>query len=108
MACCEVVWLRKLFSELFEHMLDTTSIFCDNQTGIRLSGNLLFHEHSKNIDIRYHFIWDMVQRRATSLQHIRMDEQVTDIIMKPLGKVEFLAFLERLGVVERPFYEVVA
>ena len=24
MACCEAVWLRKLFSELFEHVLDTT------------------------------------------------------------------------------------
>lgn len=34
---CEVVWLRKLFSELFGHVLDTTVIFYDNQSGIRLS-----------------------------------------------------------------------
>jgi len=34
MACCDVVWLRKLFSELFEHMLDTIMIFCNNQSGI--------------------------------------------------------------------------
>ena len=37
MACCEAVWLRKLFSELFEHVLDATIILCDNQRGIRLS-----------------------------------------------------------------------
>ena len=30
MVCCEVVWLRKLFSELFEHVLDTIVIYCDN------------------------------------------------------------------------------
>ena len=30
MACCEVTWLRKLFSELFEHVLDATVILCDN------------------------------------------------------------------------------
>ena len=30
MACCEVTWLRKLFSELFEHVLDATAILCDN------------------------------------------------------------------------------
>jgi len=100
MACSEVVWLTKLFSELFEHMLDNTVIFCDNQSGIHLSKNLVFHNHSKHIDIRYHFIWNMVQQGAIRLQHIRTDEQVTNILTKPLGKVKFLSFRERFGVVE--------
>eukprot|EP00253_Pinus_taeda_P010569 PITA_10569 len=52
MAPCEVVWLRKLFSELFGFTLDTTVILCDNQSGIRLSENPIFHDHSKHIDIR--------------------------------------------------------
>ena len=30
MACCEAVWLRKLFGELFENVLDATVILCDN------------------------------------------------------------------------------
>ena len=30
MACCEAIWLRKLFSELFGHVLDTTIMLCDN------------------------------------------------------------------------------
>ena len=34
MTHCEVTWLRKLFSELFEHVLDATVILCDNQRGI--------------------------------------------------------------------------
>eukprot|EP00253_Pinus_taeda_P014741 PITA_14741 len=60
MPCCEAIWLRNLFSELFEHMLDTTVIFCDNQSGILLLENLVFHDRSKHIDIKYHFIKDMV------------------------------------------------
>ena len=74
MACCEAIWLRKLFSELFEHALDTTVIFCDNQSGIHLSENPVFHDRSKHIDIRYHLIRDMVQRGVIRLQHIKMDE----------------------------------
>ena len=105
MASCEAVWLRKLFSELFGHVLNTTMILCDNQSGIRLSENLVFHDRSKHIGIRDHFIRDMVQRRAIRLHHIGTDEQVVDILTKPLGKVKFLAFRERLGVVERPSYE---
>eukprot|EP00253_Pinus_taeda_P014493 PITA_14493 len=92
-ASCEVVWLRKLFSELFGHVLDTTVILCDNRSEIRLSESLVFHDCSKHIDIRYHFIRDMVQRGEIRLHHIGgTDEQVIDIVTKPLGKVKFLAF----------------
>ena len=47
---------RKLFSELFGFTLDTTVILCDNQSGIHLSENPVFHDRSKHIDIRYHYI----------------------------------------------------
>ena len=100
MACCKAVWLQKLFSDLFGHVLDTTVILCDNQRGIRLSKNLVFHERSKHIDIRYHFIQDMVQRGVVRLNHTRTSEQVADILTKPLGKVNFLNFRENLGIVE--------
>eukprot|EP00253_Pinus_taeda_P009019 PITA_09019 len=93
MASCEAVWLRKLFYELFGHVLDTTVILCDNQSGIRLSENLVFHDSSKHIDIR-----------AIRFHHIGTDDQVVDILMKPLGMVKFLTFREQLGVVERPSY----
>eukprot|EP00253_Pinus_taeda_P027261 PITA_27261 len=94
MDSCEIVWLRKLFSELFGHTLDTTMILCDNQSGICLSENPIFHDRSKHIDIRYQFIRDMVQRGAIRLHHIGIDEQVADILMNPLGKVKFLTFQE--------------
>ena len=45
----------------------------------------------------------MVQRGAVRLDHIGTDEQVADILTKPLGKVKFLTFRESLGVVERPY-----
>ena len=52
MASCEAVWFLKLFNELFGFTLDTTVILCDNQSGIRLSENHVFHDRSKHIDIR--------------------------------------------------------
>ena len=47
----------------------------------------------------------MVQRGTVRLDHIGTDEQVTDILTKPLGKVKFLTFREKLGIVERPYSE---
>ena len=103
MSCCEAVWLQKLFSELFGHVLDTTVILCDNQSGICLSENPVFHDRSKHIDIRYHFIRDMVPRGTVRLDHIGTNELVTDILTNSLGKVKFLTFRESLGIVERPY-----
>lgn len=34
MVICEVVWLRKPFGEMFEQILDTKIIYCDNKSGI--------------------------------------------------------------------------
>eukprot|EP00253_Pinus_taeda_P008121 PITA_08121 len=102
MTSCEALWLQKLFNELFGFTLDTTVILCDNQSGICLLENLVFHDRSKHINIRYHYIRDMVQQGAIRLQHIDTDQQVADILTKPRGKDKFLTFRERFGVVQRP------
>ena len=44
--------LRKLLSGLFEFELEATVVHCDNQSGIKLSENPVFHDRSKHIDIR--------------------------------------------------------
>ena len=63
-ACKEVVWLRKLLSDLFEGKLGSTIIHCDNQSCIKLSENPVLHDRSEHIEMRYHFIRDLVQRGA--------------------------------------------
>ena len=57
---CEGVWLQKLLFDLFDLQLDATSIHCDNQSCIKLSENTVFHDKSKHIEIKYHYIRDMV------------------------------------------------
>ena len=59
-ASCETVWLRTLLSDLFDLPLDTTCIYCDNQSFVKLSENPMFHEKLKHIDIKYYYIRDMV------------------------------------------------
>ena len=67
LASCEAVWLRKLLSELFDLPLEATSIFCDNQSCVKLSENPVFHDRSKHIEIKYHYIRDIVQRGVVNL-----------------------------------------
>ena len=64
---CEAVWLRKLLSDLFDLQLDATCIHCDNQSCVKLSENPVFHAKSKHIEIKCHYIRDMVQRGVVKL-----------------------------------------
>ena len=58
----------------------------------------MFHDKSKHINIKYHYIRDMVQRGVVKLQYVAMNEQIADVLMKPLAIVKFEYFREKLGV----------
>ena len=96
----EAVWLRKLVSDLFGTSLEPVVIHCDNQSCIKISENLVFHDRSKHMEMRYHYLRDMVQRRAISLRYVPTDEQTADVLTKPLSKTKFEYFRDKLGPVE--------
>src|SRR5882757_3786446 len=91
-ASCEAVWLRKLLSDLFDPQMDATCIHCDNQSCMKLSENPVFHDKSKHIEIRYHYIRDVVQRGAVKIQYVAIDEHIADVLRKPLAWVKFEYF----------------
>jgi hypothetical protein len=59
-ASCEAIWLRKLLIGLFDLEMKAITILCDNQSCIKMTKNHVFHDRSKHIEIRYHFIRDML------------------------------------------------
>ena len=95
---CEPLWLRKLLSDLFDLQLDATCIYCENQSCVKLSENPMFHDKSKHIEIKYHYIRDMVQKGEVKLQYVVTEEQIADVLTKPLARVKFEYFREKLGV----------
>ena len=94
-ASCEALWLRKLLSDL---QLDATCIYCDSHSFVKLSENPIFHEKLKHIEIKYNYIRDMVQRGVVKLQYVVTEEHIADVLMKPLARMKFEYFKERLGV----------
>ena len=65
---CKALWLHKLLVDLFNQELRPIVIYCDNQSCIQLSKNLVFHDRSKHIEIRYHFIRDYFDRGDVELK----------------------------------------
>ena len=86
-------------SGLFNLELDTTMILCDNKSSIMMLENPVFHDRLKHIEIRYFYIRDMMQKGSIKLQYVSTDEQVADVLMKPLSQVKFEYFRDKVGVV---------
>jgi hypothetical protein len=96
----KAVWLHKLLTDLFDHEMDPTTIHCDNQSCVKLFENPVFHDRSKHIEIKYHYIRDMVQRKTIHVQYLPTHEQIIDIFTKLFAKTKLEYFRERLGLVE--------
>jgi hypothetical protein len=60
MSVHEAVWLLKLLADLSGHVLDSTIIHYGNESCVKISDNPLFHEKLNHIEIKYHYIQDMV------------------------------------------------
>jgi hypothetical protein len=73
-------------------------IHCDNQSCVKLIENPIFDDRSKHIEIKYHYIREMVERRAVELQYTSTDEQIANILTKPLSRVKYEYFRDKLGV----------
>jgi len=55
-AAKEAVWLRRLLGELGQDTNSPTALHIDNQSAITIARNPEFHNHTKHIDVRYHFL----------------------------------------------------
>jgi hypothetical protein len=97
-ASCESIWLRKLLTGLFDLEMEPTMILCDNQSCIKMTENPVFHDKSKHREIWYHYICDMMQRGAINLHYVGTNEQVANVLTKPLSRVKFEHFRDKLGV----------
>ncbi|CAM8889899.1 unnamed protein product [Rhodiola kirilowii] len=65
----EAMWLQGMLSEarLFN---GTAVIKCDSQPAICLSKNPVYHERSKHIDIKYHFVRDKVENGDVMIEKV--------------------------------------
>ena len=46
----------------------------------------------KHVEMKYHYVREMVQRRAVELQYVPTYEEIVDVLTKPLGQGKFMYF----------------
>jgi hypothetical protein len=97
-AACQGIWLARLISELRGREAGATSLKIDNESAIALSKNPVFHDRSKHIDVRYHFIRECVEDGRVKTESIGTTEQLADILTKALARERFCELRSLIGV----------
>eukprot|EP00253_Pinus_taeda_P008551 PITA_08551 len=105
-AACQAVWMRRMLRSLFQEQEKGTVIFCDNSSAIALPKNFVFHRRKKHIDTKFHYIRELVNNGEIVLKHCRTQEQVADILTKPLGQKSFEFLRKCLGMTDNPTVEI--
>jgi Reverse transcriptase (RNA-dependent DNA polymerase) len=84
-ATCQAVWIRNVLAEMGFKQMKATVIYCDNMSAIAMSKNPVQHSRCKHIDIKLHFVRDLVAEKEIQLEHISTTDQKADILTKALS-----------------------
>ena len=98
-AACTGVWLRRMLGDLLGDPGTATPLLIDNKSAIQLCKNPVFHDRTKHIETRFHFIRECVQDGRIAVDHIHTSEQLADIMTKALPRVKFQELRAKLGVI---------
>ena len=99
-AAQECIWIKRLNSE-FGNMSDgPTVIMEDNQSCIAIAKNPQHHGKSKHIDIKHHFIRELVGNKTIELRYCPTKEIVADFLTKALVREQFRDLREKAGITE--------
>ncbi|KAL2585495.1 hypothetical protein AAZV13_13G001300 [Glycine max] len=95
---CQAIWLKRVLGKLCKMQDQATVIRCDSSSAIKLSKNPVMHGRCKHIDVRLHFLRDLTKAGTIKMMHCGTQEQVADIMTKPLKLDTFLKLRRSLGM----------
>jgi hypothetical protein len=93
------IWFRQLLADLGFRQDKATVIFEDNQGCIAMAKNPVSHERTKHIDIKYHFIRELVSNETIKVEYLSTEEMEADILTKSLSRDRHHMLCKRLGLV---------
>jgi hypothetical protein len=101
MAAQESTWLIRLLKDLRQSTKAAVTLYCDNQSAIRLAENPVFHARIKHVEVHYHFIREKVLQEEIELKHVNTKDQVADLFTKSLSNNKSEDFCRQLGMINR-------
>ncbi|KAH9078395.1 hypothetical protein Ae201684P_019484 [Aphanomyces euteiches] len=92
----EALWLKSLLEELQLVIKLPINVYEDNQSTIKMAENPTLQQRTKHIDVRHHFIRDLVKQRIIKINYCQTNSMLADILTKALPKPKFEEHMPKL------------
>jgi hypothetical protein len=99
-ALTQALWLVRMLSDLLSRDTGAVELRVDSKSALALAKNPIFHERSKHIRVRHHFIWDCLEEGSINASYINTKDQLADLLTKPLRRIRFLELCSKTGMIQ--------
>uniref|UniRef100_A0A1J3F7G4 Retrovirus-related Pol polyprotein from transposon TNT 1-94 n=1 Tax=Noccaea caerulescens TaxID=107243 RepID=A0A1J3F7G4_NOCCA len=94
----EAIWIKGLLRDMgFSE--EKAVVWCDSQSAICLSKNNVFHERTKHVSYKYHFIRDIIEDGEVEVSKVHTSENPADILTKSVPVIKFESALDVLRLI---------
>ena len=73
-------------------------MFCDSQSAIHLAKNQVYHARTKHIDVRYHFVREIIEEGEVLVQKIKTDDNPADMLTKVVTTIKSNHCLDLINI----------
>ena len=94
----EIMWLRRLLTEIGFPPTRKSRLFCDNEAAISISENPVQHDRTKHVEVDRHFIKEKLEAGVIEFPFVRSEEQLADILTKAVNPKMFKEVLGKLNI----------
>ncbi|KAL0402525.1 UNVERIFIED_CONTAM: Retrovirus-related Pol polyprotein from transposon TNT 1-94 [Sesamum latifolium] len=95
----EAIWLQELLGELGIDRKHVT-VHCDSQSAIQLAKNQVYYTGTKHINVRYHFVREILEEGGLKIQKIRTTENPADMLTKVVTAIKFKFCLDLINLIK--------
>lgn len=96
-AAREAVYLSNLLGELTGNV-NVITLFCDNQSALKLAISQQSHNRTKHIDVRHHYVRDAIKNKLIRIQYVSTQDMPADLLTKGLSSCKHYKFVKMLGI----------
>jgi hypothetical protein len=99
-ASCQALWLTRVLAEVQGLEPGVPMLKVDNKSAIALIRNHVLSGQSRHIEVKYHLVRESAAEGMISVEFVGTNDQLGDILTKPLGRVKFQELRDRIDIVD--------
>lgn len=96
--CKDLCFVQNFLNEIISRVPKIT-LYNDNQSAQKLLESKEYsHKRTKHIDLRYHYIKDLIQSGFATVKYLSTQEMIADVLTKPLSSMKHKYFINEINV----------